>query len=91
MRSGGKEKIHSKILFSLKIIKLVNSSQLHIFSYRSKWEKSEIFASSSYIRKLQQDQEKITKTNKNQIKYIHKNPKLKQKQPVKQINKKTFV
>ena len=40
--------------------------------------KSEIISSSPQKRKLRQDQEKITETNKNHIKPKQKNPKLKQ-------------
>ena len=72
MRSGGKEKIHNKVLFLLKVLKLVNSCYFPLFikSHLTNWhgEKSEIITSPPCIRKLQQDQEKIKKTNTNQIK-----------------------
>ena len=43
-------------------------------------------------RKLQQDQEKITKTDKNQIEPKESKPKLKVKQPIKTMKqKKIFV
>ena len=77
MRTREEEKIYSKVAncFYLKVLKLVNLTN------RCR-EKSDIIISSPCKRKLQQDQGKITKTNKSQIK-------TKQKQPVKANKRKT--
>ena len=63
MRTGGQEKIYSKVakFFYLKVPKLVN-----LLNRRG--EKFEVIISSSSKSKLQQDQEKMNRTNKNQIK-----------------------
>ena len=52
-------------------------------------EKPEIFTSSPCKRKLQQDQEKMTETNKTQIKPKQENLKLKPKQQVQMKKQKT--
>ena len=62
VRTGGEEEMHIKvaICFYLKVLKLVN------LTYR-RGEKFEIITSSPCKRKLQRDQKKISKSNKNQI------------------------
>ena len=78
MRTGGEEKMHSKVAscFHLKVPKLVNLTN-------RRGRKSEIITSSPCERKLHQDQEKISKALENQIKPKQKKRKLKSKQPVK--------
>ena len=78
MRTGRVEKIHIKVAncFYLKVLKLVNLTN-------QRGEKLKIITSSLCNRKLKQDQEKIAKTKKNQIKPKQNKPKLKGKQPAK--------
>ena len=72
VKTGGEVKMHSKVpnCFYFKGRKLVN-----FISRRG--EKSEIITRLPFRRKLQQYQEKITKTNKNQTKPKQKKAKLK--------------
>ena len=72
-------KIHGKVFnrFYLKIIKLITK----YLSIRC-GEKFEIVTSSPCNRKLQQDKENITETNKTQIKPKQKKTNLKPRQPV---------
>ena len=79
MRTSREVKIHGKVFnrFYLKIIKLITK----YLSNRC-GEKFEIVTSSPCIRKLQQDKENITETNKTQIKPKQKKTKLKPRQPV---------
>ena len=76
-RTGKEMTIQSKVdnCFHSKIPRLVNLTN-------QCGEKFEIITSSPCKRKLQQDQEKITETNKTQIKPKQKRTKLKPKQPV---------
>ena len=85
VRTGRKEKIHSKVsnCFCLNVLKLVNLTQ-------QRGVKFKIITSSLCKRQLKQDQEKITKTNKKQIKPKHTKPKLKAKQPVKTMKQNIF-
>ena len=66
LRTVGEEKMHSKVLFLSKFPKLVSSFQFSLFTKipltNGRGKKSEIIISSYHIRKLQQYQEKITKT-----------------------------
>ena len=76
MRTSREVKIHGKVFnrFYLKIIKLITK----YLSNRC-GEKFEIVTSSPCIRKLQQDKENITETNKTQIKPKQKKNKNKNK------------
>ena len=84
MRTDKELKMKGKVAnhFHLKIPKLLNLTN-------QRGEKHEIITNSPCKRKQQQDQEKITETNKTQIKPKQKRTKLKPKQPVQ--TKKTFV
>ena len=53
-------------------------------------EKFKMITGSFCKRKLQQDQEKVTKANKSQIKLKKNKPKLKTKQPVKTMKQKNL-
>ena len=88
VRTGAEEKIYSKVIdcFYLKVPKLVNLTN-------QRNETFEIIISSPCKRKLQQNQEKITKTKKNQIRPKQTKKiklKLKQTAKTKKQKKKSF-
>ena len=84
--TGRKKKIDNKVanIFYSEVLKLVNLTN-------RRGGKNQIITTSLLCkRKLQQDQKKITKTNKSQIKRKQNKPKLKGKEPVKTLKQKSL-